>query len=97
MLQKGLQSLLALAFSLFLTVFSTSAFASGEPGTEGHGEHGSRKLNMKKVIFGHIGNGHDFHFFSTFDAAGKEHPVSLPLPVILYSSCLQNLSTVIQK
>jgi len=33
------------------------------------------KLNMKEVIFGHIMDGHEFHFFGA----------SLPLPVILYS------------
>jgi len=70
MLDKCLKSLLVLAFSLFLTVFANKAFASGEPETEGKG-----KLNMKEVIFGHIMDGHEFHFFNA----------SLPLPVILYS------------
>jgi F-type H+-transporting ATPase subunit a len=76
MRDKCLKSLLVLAFSLFLTTFSSTAFA---------GEPAKGKLNMKKVIFGHIGNSHDFHIFSTLDKEGEEHPVSIPLPVILYS------------
>jgi F-type H+-transporting ATPase subunit a len=70
MFHKCLKSSLVLAFSLFLTVFANNAFASGEPETGGE-----KKLNMKEVIFGHIMDGHEFHFFGA----------SLPLPVILYS------------
>lgn len=73
-----------MAFSLFLTAFSNTAFAQ-DKGKEEHGEKAKGKLNMKKVIFGHIGNSHDFHIFSTLDKEGEEHPVSIPLPVILYS------------
>jgi F-type H+-transporting ATPase subunit a len=74
MLHKCLKSLLVLAFSLFLTVFATNSFAQphGKEGQEGKKEE---KLNMKEVIFGHIMDGHEFHFFGA----------SLPLPVILYS------------
>jgi F-type H+-transporting ATPase subunit a len=70
MLHKCLKSLLVLAFSLFLTVSANNVFASGEPETGGE-----KKLNMKEVIFGHIMDGHEFHFFGA----------SLPLPVLLYS------------
>jgi len=66
--------LLVLAFSLFLTVFANNSFAQ-EHGKEEHGQKKEEKLNMKEVIFGHIMDGHEFHFFG----------VSLPLPVILYS------------
>lgn len=74
MSSKSIKSLLVLAFSLFLVVFSNSAFAQ-EHGKETHAEQGEGKLNMKEVIFGHIMDGHEFHFFGA----------SLPLPVILYS------------
>jgi F-type H+-transporting ATPase subunit a len=74
MLHKCLKSLLVLAFSLFLTVFANHAFAQGE-GEKPHAEKAEGKLNMKEVIFGHIMDGHEFHFFGA----------SLPLPVILYS------------
>jgi len=66
--------LLVLAFSLFLTVFANNSFAQ-HPGKEKAEEKKEEKLNMKEVIFGHIMDGHEFHFFGA----------SLPLPVILYS------------
>ncbi len=74
MLDKCLKSLLVLAFSLFLTVFSNTAFAQ-EHGKEAGAEKTAEKLNMKEVIFGHVMDGHEFHFFGA----------SLPLPVLLYS------------
>jgi F-type H+-transporting ATPase subunit a len=74
MLHKCLKSLLVLAFSLFLTVSANVAFAQ-EHGKEAHAEKAEGKLNMKEVIFGHIMDGHEFHFFGA----------SLPLPVLLYS------------
>lgn len=70
MLSKSIKSLLALVFSLILTVSANKAFASGEPE-----KGGEEKLNMKEVIFGHIMDGHEFHFFGA----------SVPLPVLLYS------------
>ena len=74
MLDKCFKSLLVLAFSLFLTVFSNTAFAQ-EHGKEAGAEKTAEKLNMKEVIFGHVMDGHEFHFFGA----------SLPLPVLLYS------------
>jgi F-type H+-transporting ATPase subunit a len=84
MLQKGLKSLLVLAFSLFLTVFSKTAFA-GEPGHEEHAKEEKGKLNIKEVIFGHIMDGHEFHFFDLTNEDGTKKPVGIPLPVMLYS------------
>lgn len=84
MLDKCLKSLLVLAFSLFLTVFANNSFAQ-EHGKEEHGEKEKKGLDMKGVIFGHIMDGHDFHFFDMIHEDGSKHPVSLPLPVILYS------------
>jgi len=74
MLDKCFKSLLVLAFSLFLTVFSYTAFAQ-EHGPKAGSEKSEEKLNMKEVIFGHVMDGHEFHFFGA----------SLPLPVLLYS------------
>ncbi len=74
MSSKSIKSLLVLVFSLFLTVFANNASAQ-DHGKEAHEEKAEEKLNMKEVIFGHIMDGHEFHFFGA----------SLPLPVVLYS------------
>lgn len=83
MRQKGIKSLLVLTFSFFLTISVNTAFA-GEPGDNEHKE-AVGKLDMKEVIFGHINDSHDFHILDNVDANGIKHPVSIPLPVILYS------------
>lgn len=80
------KSLLVAAFSSVLLFFSVSVSAQHEQ--EGHepatheGEHAPKKegFDAKEVIFGHIMDGHDFHFFDW-----NGHPVGFPLPVILYS------------
>ncbi len=36
-------------------------------------------FNASEVIFGHIGDNHDWHLFDW-----NGHPVSIPLPVIIY-------------
>lgn len=53
------------------------AFAS----EAGHGEEHNKKegFDASEVIFGHISDAHDWHFFDW-----NGHPVSLPLPVIVY-------------
>jgi F-type H+-transporting ATPase subunit a len=71
--------LLVAAFSLFSRV----VFAQGQPGeTE---KPKKESFNANEVIFGHVLDAHEFHFFSYKDADGKEHPATIPLPVILYS------------
>ena len=67
------------AFSMICLVFSTRLSAQGEtPKTEPEQQE---KLNPSKIILEHVADGHEFHFF-TF----HKKPVSLPLPVILYSA-----------
>jgi F-type H+-transporting ATPase subunit a len=66
--------LLVAVFSVFLLVFSTSVFAQGE------GEEKKKEFNAAEVIFGHVLNAHEFHFLEI-----SGHPVTIPLPVILYS------------
>ncbi len=59
-------------FQPFFDHFSLPAFA----GDGGHGEDSAgKKFNAADVIFGHVLNGHEFHFFGA----------SIPLPVIIYS------------
>lgn len=70
-------------FSIFSMLISLSSFASGGEGdTASHKKEG---FNAQKVIFGHILDGHDFHFFDIIHADGSHTPVGIPLPVILYS------------
>lgn len=94
------KSLSVAAFSLLLTFFSYTSFAQNEPheaqeredqvhhtsdekGGEGEG-HGGGKFDANEVIFGHVMDGHEFHFFSWRDAEGKQHHATLPLPILLY-------------
>lgn len=63
------KSFAVLAFSVFLLFFSLPAQAGGGEGDK------KQELNVGEVIFDHVLDGHEFHFF------GK----SVPLPVILYS------------
>jgi F-type H+-transporting ATPase subunit a len=81
MFSKSLKSLLAAVFSLFFLFIFGSAFSQAD------GEHKEPKkgFNAKEVIFGHVLNNHDFHFFDLVNDNGEKHPISLPLPVILYS------------
>jgi F-type H+-transporting ATPase subunit a len=88
----SIKSFITAVFSLFLVLFSAPVFAQHE-GDHGaapaadHGDHAPKEgFNAKKVIFDHILDAHEFHFFSYHDAEGKEHPVGIPLPVILYST-----------
>ena len=72
MIDRLIKSFTVAAFSLFLLCFSLPAIAGdGEP----HEGEQKKKFNASEVIFGHVLNGHEFHFFN----------VSIPLPVILYS------------
>ncbi|MBL7742843.1 MAG: F0F1 ATP synthase subunit A [Chitinophagaceae bacterium] len=77
--------LLVAVFSLFFTsVFAQPHHQEGG-GDQGEKkeEHGGEKkkgFNATEVIFGHVLNAHEFHFM---DIGG--HPVTIPLPVILYS------------
>jgi len=63
-------------FSVILMA-SFSALSAQEPK--------KKSFDANEVIFGHISDGHEFHFFS-YESGGKEHEVTIPLPVILYSS-----------
>lgn len=47
---------------------------------EGHVKEEKKGFNASEVIFGHVLNAHEFHFLDIGD-----HPVTIPLPVILYS------------
>lgn len=81
-----LSSLLVLFFALFVASFTADAqhesnapVEASEAAHEGAAEQ-KEGIDIKKIIFGHVGDAHDWHFFTV----GHTH-VSLPLPVILYS------------
>ena len=74
------KSLLVAAFSLFFmaNIAVAQAHENEHQGTEHPATAG--KLDPGKLIMEHISDNHDFHFFDW-----GTHPVSIPLPIILYS------------
>src|SRR5882672_7573538 len=84
---KCVKSLLVAGFSVVCLLFSISIFAQGELSeTESSLKKEEKKdFDANEVIFGHVLDAHEFHFFSYEGSDGKEHEASIPLPVILYS------------
>ena len=89
MMFGGFKRILVAVFSIFLTLFSQAVSAQNdhrESDSEGAGQeeaHATKKrkgFNASEVIFGHVLNAHEFHFMDIGD-----HPITIPLPVILYS------------
>ena len=72
------QSLLVAVFSLFIASFFN--IANAQPGGDAEPKKEKEGFNASEVIFGHVLNAHEFHFLDIGD-----HPVSIPLPVIVYS------------
>jgi len=92
---RSIKSLLAAVFSVVFLFVAQGTFAQHEPeGQDQHqaggaeAEHAPKKegFDAKEVIFGHIMDAHEFHFIDYKGGDGKEHAVTIPLPVILYSS-----------
>lgn len=83
-----LKSLLVAVFSLGILLFSNISYAQDQAHEEmahaAGGEEGF-KFDANKVIFSHVLDAHEFHYFSWKDKDGVEHHATLPLPVILYS------------
>ncbi|HET7898044.1 MAG TPA: F0F1 ATP synthase subunit A, partial [Flavisolibacter sp.] len=92
-----LKSLSAAAFSLLLVLFSHTSFAQENPdrnlqhedetpveNVEKGGEEKKSAFNANEVIFGHVMDAHQFHFFSWVDGEGEAHHAVIPLPVLLY-------------
>ena len=83
MTSRLMKSFTVAAFSIFSLFISLPSFAQGE-----HSENGGEKkksFNAQEVIFGHILDGHDFHFLDIDHADGTKTVIGIPLPVILYS------------
>ncbi len=89
-----LKSFTIAVFSLFFTVLALPLSGLAQEGDQhapvhgeenGHGEAKKEGFNATEVIFGHVLNGHEFHFMDITGDDGVKHPVSIPLPIILYS------------
>lgn len=98
MIVRRVKCLLVAAFSLFSLTFSTAVFAqegeehehtnndAPQQGVDHKGGEGDeKKFDANEVIFGHVMDAHEFHFFSWKGSDGKEHHATIPLPVIVYS------------
>ena len=87
MAAKSIKSLLVAVFSTILLVSSYNVAAQHEEPKTIEGQQAQKKegFNAREVIFEHILDAHEFHFVNYKGSDGKLHPVSIPLPVILYS------------
>jgi F-type H+-transporting ATPase subunit a len=79
MVLRRFKSLLVAGFSVFLLLFS-GVLKAQEKQAEKPGV-----FDANEVIFGHVLDAYEFHFFGYKSADGEEHAVGIPLPVILYS------------
>lgn len=87
--------LLVAAFSLLSLSFPAFSHAQQHEGGETAHEatvhledtekEGEKKFDANEVIFGHVMDAHEFHFFSYKGSDGQDHHATIPLPVILYS------------
>ncbi len=87
------KSLLVAAFSVLALSFSLTAVAQERTNNDNQYETEDEKggsgkdkgkFDANKVIFGHVMDGHEFHFFSWEGADGKQHHATIPLPIILF-------------
>lgn len=88
---SSLKSFAVASFSLFMILFSNVTLAQqehhpeqGHPAAE-HAAEEKKGFDANKVIFDHVLDGHEYHFMDVTGEDGHLHPVSLPLPVMLYS------------
>lgn len=85
---RRIKSLLVAVFSLYILLFSNVSVANDDQhGGEQAEAHGEKKgFDANKVIFEHVLDAHEYHFLDLPGEDGHPHPVTIPLPVILYSS-----------
>lgn len=91
MMVRRVKGLLVAAFSLFCMV-SSAQHQPGADTVEVHNEGGksqdaepTKKFDASEVIFGHVLDAHQFHFFSYKGSDGTEHHATISLPILLYS------------
>ena len=68
--------------SLLVLTSTTNIFAENHPEEKTE----QKTYNPVPKIMHHIQNSHEWHLFDYKDSKGKLHPVSIPLPVILYTN-----------
>ena len=82
MTSRRVKCLLVAAFSIFFISFFNPVFAG-----EGGDADTTKKeaFDAKEIIFGHVLDAKEFHFLDIKKEDGTVHPISIPLPVIVYS------------
>ena len=93
MVGKRLKSLWVAVFSVFALGLPSVAMAQhdetpehqSDSSPDAHVEKKKGAFDAEEVIFNHVLNAHEFHFLDLPGENGETHPVTLPLPVILYS------------
>jgi F-type H+-transporting ATPase subunit a len=93
MVGKRLKSLWVAVFSVFALGLPSVAMAQhdetpehqSDSSPDAHVEKKKGAFDAEEVIFNHVLNAHEFHFMDLPGENGETHPVTLPLPVILYS------------
>lgn len=84
MTSRLMKSFTVAVFSTFSLLISVPSFAKEGDGE--NGDHKKKSFDAQEIIFGHVLDAHEFHFFDLTDKkTGKVTPVGIPLPVILYS------------
>lgn len=83
MTSRLMKSFTVAVFSIFSLLISVYSFAKEGDGE--NGDHKKKSFDAQAIIFGHVLDGHEFHFFDITDKNGKVTPIGIPLPVILYS------------
>ena len=83
MTSRLMKSFAVAVFSIFSLAVSLQAVASG--GGEENDSTKKKAFDAQEIIFGHVLDGHEFHFFDITHADSSITPVGIPLPIILYS------------
>ncbi|MEY3436403.1 MAG: hypothetical protein RL335_859 [Bacteroidota bacterium] len=85
---NGFKFFVIAILGVFLSTFPGALFAQHEEhgvAESPHAEEEKKGFNASEVIFSHIMDAHEFHLFEYHGSDGKEHHVTIPLPVVLYS------------
>jgi len=85
---NGFKFFVVAVLGAFLWAFPGVIYAQHEEhgdATDSHAAEEQEGFNASEVIFSHIMDAHEFHLFEYHGSDGKEHHVTIPLPVVLYS------------